>query len=61
MARESQWIGEDAAKALTALAAGDVDTVKACVESIEFYALQIGYVPGEGTEEEPEEDACPSH
>jgi hypothetical protein len=51
MARESQWIGEDAAKARTALDAGDVATVQACLEAIEFHALQIGYVPAEGADE----------
>jgi hypothetical protein len=47
MTRESQWIGEDAAKARAALDAGDVATVQACLESIEYYALQIGYVPAD--------------
>jgi hypothetical protein len=57
MARESQWIGEDAAKALAALAAGDTDTVQACLEAIEFYALEIGYVP-EGDDHDPEGGAA---
>jgi hypothetical protein len=53
----AQWIGEDAVKAADAYAQGDYDTLKACLESIQYYAMELGYVPGHATEEE---DPCPA-
>ena len=47
IATTAQWIGEDAAMAEAAYRAGDYDLLKACLESIQRYAADLGYVPQE--------------
>jgi hypothetical protein len=45
VALTAQWIGEDATKAEHAYAVGDYDLLKACLESIQYYASDLGYRP----------------
>jgi hypothetical protein len=42
---QAQWIGDGIAKAHDALAYGDTETLKACLEAIQLYAVDLGYCP----------------
>lgn len=53
--RIAQNIGEDARQAEEAYEAGDYDTLKACLETIQMHAMDLGYVPP--ADEDEDEDA----
>lgn len=45
-----QWIGEAAVQAEQAYEAGDYDTLKACLEAIQHYAMDCGFNPNAAPE-----------